>query len=330
MATFYEGWRQFVGKRPNLQRQLLDRICVENAQIDMSRQLPPLNALRAFEAAGRHQSFSRAAEELLVSHSSISRHVRGLEDRLGVQLFRDLPRGLELSADGAAYLAQITPALDAIADATEGLVEVPQGAVTVNSETLFAAKWLAPRLGAFAAQYPEVEIRLEASRRLADVARYEADLAIRFVRPGGRYPGSELISDAPLHPYAAPGVLTGPITSPRDLLSYPLLRDRSSGTWQAWFSLAGEVSPDEVQVPAWRMSSFLELEAAIAGRGILLISDEIVADEVAAGRLVKLSDIGFREGGYHLLHGAGVLRRKPVRVFRDWLMAQTNRWREAG
>ena len=156
----------------------------------MLRNLPPLNALRAFDAAGRHQSFSRAAEELGVSHSSISRHVRGLEDRLGVQLFRDLPRGLELSPDGAAYLAQVAPALDAIGDATDGLAEAPQGTVTVNAETLFAMKWLVPRLGDFTTQNPDIELRLEASRQLANVARYEADFAIRFVRPGGRYHGS--------------------------------------------------------------------------------------------------------------------------------------------
>ena len=152
----------------------------------MLRNLPPLNALRAFDAAGRHQSFSRAAEELGVSHSSISRHVRGLEDRLGVQLFRDLPRGIELSPDGAAYLARIAPALDAIGDATDGLAEQPLGSVTVNAETLFAIKWLMPRLGDFQAAHPEVEVRLEASRQLADVARYEADFAIRLRSWGSR------------------------------------------------------------------------------------------------------------------------------------------------
>lgn len=296
----------------------------------MYRQLPPLNALRAFEAAGRHQSFSRAAEELGVSHSSISRHVRGLEDRLGVQLFRELSRGLELSQDGAAYLAQIMPALDTIAYATEGLAEVPQGTVTVNAETLFAAKWLIPRLGAFSALHPEIEIRLEASRRLADVARYEADLAIRFVSPGAHYRGSELISDAPLHPYASPDLLVEPIRSPRDLLSYPLLRDRSNGTWGYWFTLAGDVPDVEVPGSSWRMSSFLEVEAAISGQGVLLVSDEVVASEVAAGRLVRVSDVGFREGGYHLVQGDGVLRRKAVRVFRDWLIEQSRPWRSTG
>jgi LysR family glycine cleavage system transcriptional activator len=296
----------------------------------MVRKLPPLNALRAFEAAGRHQSFSRAADELGVSHSSISRHVRGLEDRLGVQLFRDLPRGLQLSRDGAAYLAQVSPALDAIAYATEGLAETPQGTVTVNSETLFATKWLVPRLGAFQAAHPEVDVRLEASRHLADVARYEADLAIRFVRPGGRYAGSELLSDAPLYPFASPDLMNAPLRSPRDLLDYPLLKDRTGGTWDLWFSLAGGVAPDEVPQLAWRMSSVLAVEAAVAGQGVLLVSQEVVTGEVAGGRLVQLSDIGFREGGYHVLHGESVLRRKAVRVFRDWLIAETTVWRQQG
>lgn len=293
----------------------------------MSRTLPPLNALRAFEAAGRHQSFSRAAEELRVSHSSISRHVRGLEDRLGVQLFRDLSRGLVLTEDGAAYLAQVSPALDAIGVATEGLAETPEGTITVNSEPLFATKFLIQRLQSFSCAHPEVAVRLEASHHLADVARYEADLAIRFVPPGAKYPNSELLTNAPLYPFAAPGLLLTIGTSPRDLLTYPLLRDRSGGSWGRWFTLAGGVDPAEVPQFTWRLSSVLAVEAAIAGQGVLLVSEEVVAGEVAAGRLVRISDIGMREGGYHLLRGHGVLRRKAVRVFHDWLFQQTAPWR---
>lgn len=293
----------------------------------MSRTLPPLNALRAFEAAGRHQSFSRAAEELRVSHSSISRHVRGLEDRLGVQLFRDLSRGLVLTDDGAAYLAQVSPALDAICVATEGLAETPEGTITVNSEPLFATKFLIQRLQSFSCAHPEVTVRLEASRHLADVARYEADLAIRFVPPGAKYPNSELLTNAPLYPFAAPGLLLTTGTSPRDLLTYLLLRDRSGGSWDRWFTLAGGVDPAEVPQFTWRLSSVLAVEAAIAGQGVLLVSEEVVAGEVAAGRLVRVSDIGMREGGYHLLRGHGVLRRKAVRVFHDWLFQQTAPWR---
>ncbi len=293
----------------------------------MSRLLPPLNALRAFEAAGRHQSFSRAADELRVSHSSISRHVRGLEDRLGVQLFRDHARGIKLSPDGAAYLARISPALDAIAEATEGLVQVPEGTVTLNSEPLFAMKWLIPRLVAFQADYPQVNLRIEASRDLADVARYEADLAIRFIPPGAVYEGAELISDAMLRPYAAPSLVAGPVGDPAELLNYPLLRDRTNGTWNAWFALAGGVDAQDVPYEVWRMRSLLAVEAAIGGQGVLLVSDEVVAGEVAAGRLVALSDIGFREGGYYMLHADGALRRKAVRGFRDWVLGETACWR---
>ena len=294
----------------------------------MQRQLPPLNALRAFEAAGRHQSFSRAAEELGVSHSSISRHVRGLEDRLGVQLFRDLPRGLELSQYGAGYLAQISPALDAIAQATEELAEVPQGTVWVNSEPLFAMKWVLPRLTEFNAAYPDISIRLEASRQLADVARYEADLAIRFVHPGGVYPNSELLSDAPLYPYAAPRLVPEPVKDPRDLLAFPLMRDRKNGTWDVWFRAAGsQVTADEIPQTQWRLRSLLAVEAAIAGQGVLLTSDEVVAHEVALGRLIRLSEVGFRDGGYHLVRSEGAMRRKPVRIFRDWLVQESAPWR---
>lgn len=293
----------------------------------MSRRLPPLNALRAFEAAGRHESFSRAAQELSVSHSSVSRHVRGLEDRLGVQLFRDNARGIKLSPDGAAYLARVSPALDAIAEATEGLTQAPEGTVTLNSEPLFATKWLIPRLGEFQNQFPDVDLRIEASRNLADVARYEADVAIRFIPPGAVYPGSVLISNAMLRPYAAPSLVSKPISTPAELLNYPLMRDRTNGTWDEWFAKAGGVAADDVPYEVWRMSSVLGVEAAIAGQGILLVSDEVVAGEVAAGRLVAVSDIGFREGGYHMLLADGALRRKAVRVFHNWLLEETQCWR---
>lgn len=293
----------------------------------MSRQLPPLNALRAFEAAGRHESFSRAADELGVSHSSISRHVRGLEDRLGVQLFRDLARGLALSPQGAAYLAEISPALDRIAAATEGLADAPSGALTVNCEPLFASRWLIPRLPAFTAVHPGVDVRLEASTRLADVDRYEADIAVRFVHPGRSYAGSVLLSNAPLYPFAAPALVSTIPCGPRDLLKLPLLRDRTEGTWLRWFALAGDVAESEVPQSTWRRSTLLESEAAINGQGVILVSAEVVAHEVALGRLVQVSDIGFRHGGYYLIRSEAALRRKAVRVFHDWLLAECAVWR---
>jgi len=250
----------------------------------MRRDLPPLNALRAFEAAGRHQSFSRAAEELGVSHSSISRHVRGLEDRLGVQLFRDLPRGLALSTDGAAYLADVTPSFDAIAAATEALAQAPEGTITVNGATLFTHKWLIPQL-----------------------TQFQID-----------------------HPYAAPSLIPSPLQHPRDLLSYRLFRDRHAFTWSKWFAQAGGVLPQEVPETMWRLRSDLALEATIAGQGIYLVSAEIAEGEVNAGRLLRVFDHGFRDGSYFLVTRASALRRKPVRLFRDWLLARGAKWRGEG
>ena len=304
-------------------------VCVRKSHINpMPRNLPPLNALRAFEAAGRHQSFSRAAEELGVSHSAISRHVRGLELRLKARLFRDLPRGLELTRDGAVYLAHLSPAFDAIAEATDALTERPAGMITVNCEPMFATKWLIPNLGSFANRHPEIEIRLEASDALADVSRYATDVAIRYVHSGVPNQPATLLSNAALYPYASADLIAQPVTTPADLLAYPLLKDRHSDTWGHWFDLAGGVDPAAVPKPAWRMRAHLSLEMAIAGQGVILCSAEVVAGDVAAGRLIRVSSLGFQEGGYYLILAEGAPRRKAIRVFRDWIVTHSQSMRQ--
>lgn len=291
----------------------------------MQRPLPPLNALRAFEAAGRHQSFSRAADELRVSHSSISRHVRGLEDWLGAQLFRDLPRGVALTPDGAAYLADVSGALEQISTATDRLTARPTGTLVVNAEPLFATKWLVPRLGDFHAAHPEIEVRLEASTGLADVARYEADIAIRFLAVAGSDPQAILLSDAPIYPYAAPTLIPVAPDDPADLLRYPRLRDRYKDTWAIWAELAGLPAPDTDAT--WRMRAHLAIEAAVAGQGVYLVSSDVVANDVASGRLHRVSDIGFHDGGFYLVQAQGGARRKAIRVFSDWMLKQAAPWR---
>jgi len=287
----------------------------------MPRALPPLNALRAFEAAGRHQSFSGAAEELGVSHSAISRHVRGLEDRLGAQLFRDLPRGVALTQAGARYLAALSPSFDRIAEASEVFDQRPAGQVTVDAEPLFAMKWLIPRLGDFYQRYPDIELRLQANSAIADLARYEADLALRFFHAGPEGQDAPLLSNAPLYPFAAPGVVSG-LMPPEQILSLPLLRDRHADTWRKWAGLAG--CPPPAGAPSdWRMRARLAYETALAGHGVLLVSSEIAEVDAASGRLVQCSDIGFRMGSYHLVSAEGVMRRSAVRLFRDWLLDQS-------
>lgn len=304
------------------QTQLLDRMRAIKSRIVMARHLPPLNALRAFEAAGRHQSFTGAAGELGVSHSAISRHVRGLEDRLGAQLFRDLPRGVELTDAGARYLAQVTPALDAISEASEVFSDRPSGLVSVDSEPLFASKWLIPRLGDFYDRYPEIELRLDARRELADIARYQADMALRFFHDARPGPEAPLFAGSTLYPYAAPKI-AAQIKAPQDLLKFRRYRDRYNQTWPMWAAAVG-IDPAPFEDGPWRLRATLAAEAALAGHGVFLASWEIVADDVEAGRLVRLSDVCIRHGSFHIVLGEGVLRRAAVRTFKDWLMEATS------
>ncbi len=305
-------------------------MCAEKARIHMSRNLPPLNALRAFDAAGRHQSFSRAADELSVSHSAISRHVRGLEARLGVQLFRDLPRGVELTTAGQAYLDRVLPALDMIAEATEGMADTPHGQVTVNSEPLFAERFIIPRLPGFREAYPDVEVRLESSPLIADVERYEADIALRFAHRGKLDVPADLLSAAPLFPHISPELAArAHITTPADLLDLPMLRDRSNNIWNQWFAAAGV--PD-VQLPehGWRLKSPLAYEAALHGLGVYLGSSECVSYDVAQGRLQRCFDIGVVDGAFYLVYGRRGNRRSAVRRFREWILDETRPFRSEG
>ncbi|MCR8824982.1 LysR substrate-binding domain-containing protein [Pseudosulfitobacter koreensis] len=214
---------------------------------------------------------------------------------------------------------------ETISTATDRLTARPAGTLVVNAEPLFAAKWLVPRLNAFHTAHPEIEIRLETSTGLADVARYEADIAIRFLAVAGSDPDAILLSDAPVYPYAAPSLIAAAPDDPAELLRYPRLRDRYKDTWAIWAELAGLPSPQTD--PAWRMRAHLAIEAALAGQGVYLVSSEVVAQDVATGRLHRVSDIGFCDGGFYLKQAEGGTRRKAVRIFSDWLLEQAAPWR---
>ncbi len=292
----------------------------------MSRALPPLNALRAFEAAGRHESFSRAAEELGVSHSAVSRHVRSLEHRLGAQLFRVAHPGVTLTPEGRAFLERVTPALDEISEAAEAVGEAPAGRVVVSVETLFAQRVLAPKLVEFAERYPEIDLRLEASDAFADLDRYEADFAIRFLGEGTIDRATDLISDAPMFVYAAPGLFEQYLPSTTDILNARRLQDRPPEVWRRWAAAAG-MPTEDIAVPTWRLRANLAIVAAESGYGVYLGAADCVAGSCRAGTLQRVSGVCLREGTFHLIAQHGALRRKPQRLVREWLLDITQEFR---
>ena len=291
----------------------------------MARYLPPLNALRAFEAAGRHQSFSRSADELNVSHAAVSRHVRGLEKRLGVQLFKNVARGVELTDAGARYLAQITPALEQISEATEQVRYREDGTLSISCEPTFALKWLMPRLGEFQKLCPEIEVTLVTETRYADVANNEFDLGIRCCSESGKDLEFDVISTRPYFPYGSPDQIVP--EAPRDFLDYPLLHWDTGQVWNSWFAKAGVEGVNLHRSPR-PFNSTLAIEGALAGQGVVLASPELVVNEVDHGRLIQMSDHGTSFKGYYLVYSKEAKRRKAVDAFRRWFIQETAMFRD--
>ena len=288
----------------------------------MPRSLPPLNALRAFEAAGRLGSFTRAAAELGVSHSAISRHVRGLEKRLDVHLFRAVNTGVALTGQGRAYLARITPALDAIAEATEALTATPEGRVTLTTESTIAQKWLVPRLAGLRARHPGIDLQLSVTPQVMDIEAHDFDMALRYLR-GAPPAGSDLVFPSMVRAYAAPG--TVPMRDGRPdlaaLAAGPLIQDATFRLWPEWFRLAGlaDVPPLSLGHP---LAALLAIQSAVAGLGPVLMDAGLCEPERRAGTLVEIAPVAIPFGGYFLAVNSRAARRKPVRAVRRWLLDQ--------
>ncbi|MEH6631484.1 MAG: LysR substrate-binding domain-containing protein [Halopseudomonas aestusnigri] len=292
----------------------------------MPRYLPPLNAVRAFEAAGRHESFSGAAKELNVTHAAISRHVRGLEKQLGAQLFKKIARGVELTENGKIYLAKITPAMDLVSEASEALRCQQTGTLSISCEPTFAMKWLMPRLGEFQEKFPEVDVSLVASSVLADIKNHECDLAIRYYNQVPIGISCDLISTSPVFPYGIPTFAEADL--PGDLLKYKLLHEDKGQSWTSWFAKAGHANFQTPQKPT-PLSSLLAIEGALAGQGVVLASAELVAKDVENGRLKRLSNVSLDYGRYYLVFLNEVVRKKHVAVFRQWIISSTTEFRDS-
>jgi LysR family glycine cleavage system transcriptional activator len=300
----------------------------------MARRLPPLNSLRAFEAAARHLSFARAAEELHVTPAAISHQIKALEDHLGVRLFRRLNRAVLLTDAGQACIAGLSEAFDRMAAALERVrAQDCGGPLTVSTPPALAAKWLVPRLERFQALYPEIDVRVSAVMRLVDFAREDVDVAIRY--GGGAYPGlvAELLLTNQVVPVCAPALLEGdrPLRAPQDLRHHTLLHDdtlTSDGAypnWAMWLRAAGLEGVNPSRGPRFDYPG-LVLEAAAAGDGVALALNTIAAGDLAAGRLVKPFAVAVPTPfAYYVVCPQATAERPKVAAFRTWLRAEAGR-----
>lgn len=294
----------------------------------MGRRLPPLNALRAFEAAARHLSFTRAAHELNVTQAAVSHQVKALEARLGLALFRRLNRALILTEDGQAYLPPVRDAFDAIAEATRRLeARLSGGALTVSTMDSFAAAWLVPRLGRFRAAHPDIDVRITITDRLVDFVRDDVDLGIRYGR--GHYPGLRVVRllTEDIFPVCSPALLRGdnPLRTPADLCHHTLLHDDMREDWRMWLMAAGVAGVDPTRGPAFS-HSHLVLQAAADGQGVALGRGALVAHDLAAGRLVKPFDISLAaDYAYYVVTLEAAAAQPKIAAFRDWLLEEARR-----
>ncbi|MBN3760130.1 transcriptional regulator GcvA [Burkholderia sp. Ac-20365] len=294
------------------------------------RQLPALNAIKAFEAAARHESFSRAADELYVTHGAVSHQIRALEEELGVKLFARDGKRVRLTDVGRRYAAQVRTALISLVEATR---EIRAGdrdrRLVVSMLSSFAARWVTPRIGRFIEANPQWDLELLSTNALTDFARDDVDCAIRF--GNGPYPAlhSELLLEEVFFPACSPTFNGGNLPkNPTDLANLPLLRSDDE-LWRPWFDAAGLTDwPEPKRGVLYQDSSNL-LQAAIDGQGIALTRRSLAMHEVAAGRLVRLFDIdGPSPWQYYFICTPQLMQTARVKAFRDWVFDEVGRFRQ--
>jgi LysR family glycine cleavage system transcriptional activator len=288
--------------------------------------LPPLAAIRAFEAAARHESFTKAAVELGMTQAAVSYQVKLLEDRLGEPLFRRLSRKVELSEAGKRLAPAVTDAFQRLNAAFNAMRE-NEGVLAITAVHTFATNWLVPRLGRFQQAHPEIAVRIEISTRNVDFTREDFDIGIRG--GNGTWPGvkAHKLVDMEFTPLCSPDFLARhPLRRPEDLLHVPQV-DAHDEWWALWFAAAG------IERPARRERSNVSLDvqtligtAAIAGQGVAMLTTMFFRDDIAAGRLVRPFEISATDGGaYWVAYAEQRHATHKIRVFRNWILAELAR-----
>ena len=306
----------------------------------MSSRLPPLASLRAFEAAARHLSFAKAAEELLVTPGAVSQQVKQLEDWLGVALFRRLPKGVLLTDAGQLYGSELREVFARLTVASERVRRHAASPIlTVSMVPSLATRWLIPRLGGFRDRHPDIDLRIEVNSATTDFARENVDAAIRQGRGPG-WPGMHADPLFPnvVFPVCSPRLIEEgpPLRAPADLARYTLLHEdpwldpqgRSQElTWQDWLAAVGAPEVDATRGPHFTQTQ-MSLRAALAGQGIALANAALAGEDLRAGRLVRAlpQEVDAGTGYWFVCPDAGLARPRTA-AFRAWLLEEARRER---
>lgn len=287
--------------------------------------LPPLAAIRAFEAAARHGSFTKAADELGLTQAAVSYQVKQLEDRVGAPLFLRQARRVVLSEAGSRLAPAVADAFQRLTLAFDALRATDEGVLSVTAVHTFCTNWLVPRLGTFQITHPNIAVRLDASSHWVNFAQENFDVGIRS--GNGEWPGLAAHKLMPLElaVFASPDFLAraGRITGPADLLHLPLL-DWSDNAWRRWFAFAGISDPQPTSGPNIMVETQVMLGlAATNGQGLALLTPAFFHADIAAGRLVQVLPIIVRENvDYWLVYPQERRNLPKIRAFRDWLLQQ--------
>lgn len=293
----------------------------------MGRRLPPINAMRVFEAAGRHLSFTKAADELHVTQAAVSHQIKALEEWLGVMLFQRLNRGLKLTEEGQEYLGPLTEAFDLLGGATAKLMDQDNvKTLSVSALSSFASIWLLPRLKKFRDKYPDLNVHLVTSRQESDLLLDgDVDLDIRYGEGRWQHMQADVLLKETLFPVCSPELLAEkPLRKPADIAKYTLLHDVMNIGWSDWFSHVGVEDIDASKGPTFSNSQ-LVLQAALNGEGLALGRDVLVADAIARGDLVR----PFEESlpcrfSYYMVSAKNTSDQHKIRVFKKWLTSEAD------
>jgi LysR family glycine cleavage system transcriptional activator len=285
-------------------------------------QLPPLAAVRVFEAAARHENYSRAAEELALTQAGVSYQIKLLEERLGTQLFMRKGRGMALTSLGKRIAPRVTEAFAMLGDAFSAVQAENEAVLSITCSRTFATNWLAGRLGAFNLVKPGLAVRLHVSDDVVDLAAGEVDVAIRGVLDNGPGLIAHFLMRQIVTPMASPAFLTKhPLKTPEDLLKVPRLSPNDDW-WATWFASLSGVGYTGAQDPGLRFDSqVLDGNAAIAGHGVAMIFPPMFAEAIEAGLLVQPFDhFAVEPRPLWLVYPEHKRRLAKVRAFRDWLI----------